>query len=58
MNLETDTFCHFYFHSSWQGHHPICQGNHMQKGFPLFLQDTGYKKTNDGSQMIKWFTPS
>ena len=58
MNLETDTFCHSYFHSSWQGYHPICQGNHMQKVTHLSLQDTGYKKANNGSQLIDWFIPS
>ena len=51
------TFCHSYFHSSWQDHHPICQENHMQKVSPLFLQETGYKKAS-GSQMINWFIPA
>jgi len=25
---------------------------------PLLTQEIGYKKANDGSQMINWFTPS
>ncbi len=43
--------CLSYFHSFYQDGHPTYPENHMQEGFLLFLQETGYKKAN-GSQLL------